>query len=73
MGMKPAGPDEGPVVKKAEKAIDTGNPRKTTDFILKTVEEDLHRRSSHEMEKKYDVNDVAPGREFIEAFIGWVM
>jgi hypothetical protein len=26
------------------------------------------------MEKKnYDVNDVAAGREFIEAFIGWVV
>src|SRR5512139_4130465 len=40
-GLKPAGLDEGPVVRKAEKAIETGNPEETIDFILKTVEEDL--------------------------------
>jgi len=73
-GMKPAGLDEGPVVRKAEKAIETGNPNETIDFIVKTVEEDLHRRFSHVMEKKkFDVNDVAAGREFIAAFIGWVV
>ena len=73
-GMKPSGLSEGPVVPKAEKAIDTGNPQETIDFILGTVEDDLTRRFHHVMEKKtYDVNDVAAGREFIEAFIGWVV
>ena len=73
-GMKPAGLSEGPVVPKAEKAIETGNPDETIDFILKTVKEDLTHRFHHVMEKKtYDVNDVAAGREFIEAFIGWVV
>ena len=73
-GMKPAGLDEGPVVRRAEKAIETGNPNETIDFIVKTVEEDLHRRFSQVMEKKkFDVNDVAAGREFIAAFIGWVV
>ncbi|WAC04312.1 MAG: DUF6448 family protein [Methanoregula sp.] len=73
-GMKPAGLSEGPVVPKAEKAIETGNPKETIDVILKTVEEDLTHRFRHVMEKKnYDVDDVAAGREFIEAFIGWVV
>ena len=73
-GMKPAGLSEGPVVPKAEKAIETGNSQETIDFILGTVEDDLTRRFHHVMEKKtYDVNDVAAGREFIEAFIGWVV
>lgn len=73
-GMKPAGLSEGPVVPKAEKAIETGDPKETIGFILKTVEEDLTHRFHHVMEKKkYDVNDVAAGREFIAAFIGWVV
>ena len=73
-GMKPAGLSEGAVVPKAEKAIETENPDETIDFILKTVKEDLTRRFHHVMEKKtYDVNDVDAGREFIGAFIGWVV
>jgi hypothetical protein len=73
-GMKPAGLSEGPVVPRAEKAIETGDPKESIEFILKTVEDDLTHRFHHVMEKKkYDVNDVAAGREFIEAFIGWVV
>jgi hypothetical protein len=73
-GMKPAGLSEGPVVPKAEKAIETGDPRETMEFILKTVEADLAHRFRHVMEKKaYDVDDVAAGREYIAAFIGWVV
>ena len=74
MGMKPAGLSEGPVVPKAEKAIDTGNPEETIDFMVKTVKDDLNRRFFRVMEKKhYDVNNVAAGREYIAAFIGWVV
>jgi hypothetical protein len=73
-GMKPAGLSEGPVVPRAEKAIESGDPRESIGFILKTVEDDLTHRFHHVMAKKtYDVNDVAAGREFIEAFIGWVV
>ncbi len=73
-GMKPAGLSEGPVVPKAEKAIETGDPHETIDFLLATIKADLDHRFHHVMAKKnYDVNDVAAGREFIEAFIGWVV
>lgn len=73
-GMKPSGLSEGPVVPRAEKAIETGDPKETIDFILKTLEDDLVHRFHHVMEKKkYDVDDVAAGREFIEGFIGWVV
>jgi hypothetical protein len=73
-GMKPAGLSEGPIVPRAEKAIETGDPRETISFILKTIEEDLMHRFHHVMEKKtYDLNDVTAGREYIEAFIGWVV
>lgn len=73
-GMKPAGLSEGPVVPLAEKAIETGDPKATIDLIKKTVEEELHSRFRQVMEKKkYDVDDVPAGREYIEAFIGWVV
>lgn len=73
-GMKPAGLSEGPIVPKAERAIETGNPEETIEFIIRTVEEDLTHRFHQVMEKKkYDADDVAAGREFIEAFIGWVV
>lgn len=51
-GMKPAGLSEGPVVPRAEKAIETGAPKETIDFILKTVEDDLTHRFHHVMEKE---------------------
>lgn len=73
-GMKPAGLSEGPVVPLAEKAIETGDPKATIDLIKKTVEEELHSRFRQVMEKKkYDIDDVPAGREYIEAFIGWVV
>jgi len=73
-GLKPAGLDEGPVVPKAEKAIETGNPQETIDFILGLVEDDLtHRFHSVMDRKKYDADNVDAGREFIEAFTGWVV
>lgn len=73
-GMKPAGLSEGPVVPRAEKAIETGDPGESIGFILKTVEDDLTHRFHHVMEKKkYNVDDVAAGREYIAAFIGWVV
>jgi hypothetical protein len=72
-GMKPAGLSEGPVVPLAEKAIETGDPGETIAFIQKTIGEDLTHRFHHVMEKRtFETNDVATGREFIGAFIGWV-
>lgn len=73
-GMKPAGLSEGPVVPRAERAIQTGDPTETIDFVLGAIEEVLRRRFARVMETRdYDPDDVAAGREFIEAFIGWVV
>lgn len=73
-GLKPAGLDEGPVVPRAEKAIETGDAKKTIDFVLHTVEEELQHRFKHVIaKKKYDENDVAAGREYVNAFINFVV
>ena len=73
-GLKPAGLDEGPVVPKAEKAIRTGDPKEVLHFIGHALEEELHRRFERVMSHKdYDENDVAAGREYVRAFIGFVV
>lgn len=73
-GMKPAGLDEGPVVPRAEKAIETGDASETIRFIIHAVDDDLRNRFKHVMHtKKYDVNDVKAGRAFIQAYINFVV
>ena len=73
-GLKPAGLDWGPVVLRAEKAIETGNPKEVIDFIVHSVEEELQRRFKHAMAKrKYDVNNVDAAREYVQAMLGFVL
>jgi hypothetical protein len=73
-GLKPAGLDEGPVVPRAEKAIAKGNPEEAISFILHVIEEDLQQRFKTVMERaRYDVNDVAAGRAYVQAYIGFVV
>jgi hypothetical protein len=73
-GIKPAGLDEGPIVPKAEKAIETGNPKEVIHFINHSIEEELQRRFKRVYSKKnYNENDVTAGREYIHAFIGFVV
>jgi len=73
-GLKPAGLDWGPVVPRAEKAIEKGDPKEVIDFILHNVEEELQKRFKHAMaKKKYDVNDVDAAREYVHAMLGFVL
>jgi len=73
-GIKPAGLDEGPVVPRAEKAIETGDPNEVIHFINHSVDEELRKRFESVYSKKnYHENDVAAGREYVHAFIGFVV
>jgi len=73
-GIKPAGLDEGPVVPRAEKAIETGDPKEVIHFINETAAKELQKRFERVYSKKdYAVNDVASGREYVDAFIGFVV
>jgi hypothetical protein len=73
-GLKPAGLDWGPVVPRAEKAIETGDATDAIGFVLHIVEEDLQQRFKHVLSwKNYDVNDVKAGREFVQAYIRFVV
>ena len=73
-GMKPAGLDEGPVVPRAEHAIETEDPTDVIQFILHTIEEDLRHRFAQVIQtKKYNPNNVKAGRAFIQAYINFVV
>ncbi len=70
-GLKPAGLNEGPVVPRAERAIETGE---AIGFVIDTIEKDLKRRFHHVLEmKNYQVNDVDAGRDYVKAFIDYVV
>ncbi|MDK2833715.1 MAG: hypothetical protein PWP14_1821 [Methanolobus sp.] len=73
-GIKPAGLDEGPVVPRAERAIDTENLEGMMDFMTDTLENELQKRFREVVARKnYDVNDVAAGREYVHAFMNFVV
>lgn len=73
-GLKPAGLDWGPVVPRAEKAIEKGSPEEVIDFINHTVQEELEKRFHRILAKKeFDVNDVAAAREYVQAELGFVL
>ena len=73
-GLKPAGLNWGPVVLRAEKAIATGDAKEAIEFLLHTVEHELHERFEKAMSRKnYDENDVTAAREFVQANLGFVL
>jgi len=73
-GLKPAGLDWGPVVPRAEKAIETDDSTEAIYYVLRTIEEDLQRRFTRVAStKNYDVNNVRSGREYVHAYIDFVV
>ncbi len=73
-GLKPAGLDWGPVVPRAEKAIEKGDPNEVIKLILHAAEEELQRRFKHIIaKKKYDENNIDAAREYVQAMLGFVL
>jgi len=73
-GLKPAGLDWGPVVPRADKAIEKGNPKEVIEFLQHILQEELEKRFKHAMEKKdYDISDVDAAREYVHAMLGFVL
>jgi hypothetical protein len=73
-GLKPAGLDWGPVVPRAEKAIEQEDAKEAIEFLSRTVEDEMKERFAHAMaKKKYDENDVKAAREYVHAMLGFVL
>lgn len=71
-GLKPAGLDWGPVVPRAEKAIEKGTAGEVFEFISHVIQEELQKRFDDVMSKrKYNENDVDAAREYVKAMLGF--
>ncbi len=73
-GLKPAGLDWGPVVHRAERAIESGDAKEVIDFLKHVVEEELQRKFKRAMASKgHDEDDVEAARERVRAELGFVL
>ncbi|MDO5834941.1 MAG: DUF6448 family protein [Methanobacterium sp.] len=73
-GLKPAGLDWGPVVPKAEKNIENGDPTETLEFLKSVLEDEMRKKFDKAMSlKNYAVDDVDAAREYTEAMLHFVL
>ncbi len=73
-GLKPAGLDAGPVVPRAENAIEKGNAKEVIESLTHVLEKELQKRFKDAMsKKKYDENDVDAARDYVEAMLGFIL
>lgn len=69
-GLKPAGLDVGPVLPRAEKAIEEEDANELVRFLSKTVEEEIRKRMDKIITTKhFEPNDVDMAREHTEAVL----
>ena len=72
-GLKPAGRDLGPAIPAADKALETGSDDALTQLLTDAVQEGLRKHFKEAVEKKkFAPNDVAAGREFVEAYVTYI-
>jgi hypothetical protein len=72
-GLKPAGLDLGPAVPAADKALEDGTVDKVVKLLTDVVREGV-RHHFHDAyhRRKFDANDVAAGRAYVEAYVPYV-
>jgi hypothetical protein len=69
-GLKPAGTPVNEKILAADKAIAVGNLSPLTDLVPKEEQAELKKRFDKVMSlRQFDVNDVAAGRKYIEAYV----
>lgn len=72
--LKPAGLDWGPVILKAEKAIEDEDPKKVIDFLNGVLEDEIQKRFQRAISlKDHDLNDINTAREYVNAMLGFVL
>ncbi len=71
-GLKPAGLDWGPVIPKADKAIEKENPSEVVDFMTNAVEKAVREKFEHAMHlRNYRKGDVDAARAYTSAMLGF--
>ena len=73
-GLKPAGLDWGPVVPRAERDIEKGDPTETIEFIKGVVEKEMRKKFDAAMSTKdYDIDNVDAARKYTESMLHFVL
>ena len=72
-GLKPAGRDLGPAIPAADRALEDDSVDTVVKLITEAVRQGVHKHFHAAMgRKKFDVNDVAAGREYVEAYVPYI-
>jgi Family of unknown function (DUF6448) len=71
-GLKPAGQDLGLAVPAADKAIVTRSPEEVEKLLVEAVRKGLHQRFAKVAARAKPGEDVAAGREWVEAYVPYV-
>jgi hypothetical protein len=72
-GLKPAGLDLGPAVPSADQALEDGSIDAVVKLLTEAIKRGVHERYHAAMDrKKFDVNDVRAGRQYVEAYVPYV-
>ncbi len=71
-GLQPAGQNLGPAVPAADKAIATRSPEEVEKLLVEAVRHGLHHRFAKVAARAQPGEDVAAGREWVEAYVPYV-
>jgi hypothetical protein len=72
-GLKPAGRDLGPAIPAADRAIESGGTAALEALLTSNLRAGLRDAFERvQAKKKYDVNDVAAGREYVKAYVEYI-
>lgn len=72
-GLKPAVRDLGPAIPAADRALEDGSVEKLVSLLTEAVRQGVSRHFNAAMSRrKFDVNDVAAGRAYVEAYVPYV-
>lgn len=72
-GLKPAGLDLGPAVPAADRALNTGSADALVKLLVDSVSAGVRARFHAAAERqRFDPNDVAAGRRYVEAYVPYV-
>lgn len=72
-GLKPAGRDLGAAVPAADAALAKGSPAALEKVLVDAVREGLHEQYQRASDlSRFDANDVAAGRRFVQAYVPYV-
>jgi hypothetical protein len=72
-GLKPAGRDLGPAIPAADRALEDGSVEKVVGLLTEAIRQGVQKHFQAAMSRgKFEVNDVAAGREYVEAYVPYI-